>query len=247
MGHNIDIPWFVSRGYLVFIPDIYIKPAITSGKTVGQWGYNSVVAAAQYLSMLPYVDKKHMGLQGHSFGGMQTNYLVTHTHLFAAASEMAGISDMPNDYLALLLKNDNESEENEMILSEQGLLRFGATLWQRPEFYLRESAVLNADQVTTPILIVHNKMDDAVPWRQSVEFYMALRRLGKKSWLLQYDDETHSIDSKQNQMDYTIRLTQFFDYYLKGALPPKWMTEGVPAAMKGREMGYELDESGKIP
>jgi dipeptidyl aminopeptidase/acylaminoacyl peptidase len=248
MRANIDIAWFVSRGYLVFTPDIYIRTASISGKTIGQWAYNSVVAAAQYLTKLPYVDKKHIGIQGHSLGGQETNYLVTHTHLFAAAVEMAGVSDEVSSYLSLLRNIDNELEYKEDIyIKEAGQLRFGSTLWQRPDLYLRESAVLYANNVTTPLLIVHNKRDEAVSWRQAVELYMALRRLGKRVWLLQYDGEHHSIDSPLNSQDYTIRVTQFFDYYLKGTLPPKWMTEGIPAKMRGLNSGYELDSSGKVP
>ncbi len=91
---NINIPWFVSRGYLVFIPEILFKPANLSNKIAGEWTRNSVVGAAKYLSKLPYVDSHRMGIQGHSFGGEQTNYLLISTNIFAAASEMAGQMDM---------------------------------------------------------------------------------------------------------------------------------------------------------
>lgn len=248
MRANIDVAWFVSRGYLVVTPDIPIQSANFSGKTVGQWAYNSVVAAAKYLSKLPYVDKRHMGIQGHSLGGQETNYLITHTHLFAAASEMAGVSDEVSSYLNLLRNPDTELEYREdMYIKEAGQIRFGSTLWERKDFYLRESAVLSADHVTTPVLMVHNKRDESVSWRQAVELYMALRRLEKRVWLLQYDEEHHTIDELKNSLDYTIRVTQFFDYYLKEKLPPKWLTKGIPARKKGLETGYELDDAGKIP
>jgi hypothetical protein len=76
---------------------------------------------------------------------------------------------------------------------------------------------------------------------------MALRRLGRKVWLLQYDGEAHGVFDDRNARDYTLRLTQFFDYYLKGSVPPRWMTEGIPGSLKGVVTGYEPDESGKIP
>jgi len=248
MRSNIDVAWFVSRGYLVVTPDISIQPASLSGKTIGQWAYNSVIAAAQYVAKLPYVDKKHMGIQGHSLGGQETNYLVTHTHLFAAASEMAGVSDEVSSYLDLLRNPFDELEYMEdMYIKEAGQVRLGSTLWQKPSFYLEESAVLFADHVTTPLLMIHNKRDGSVSWRQGVELYMALRRLGKRVWLLQYDEEHHTIDHLKNSLDYTIRVTQFFDHYLRGVLPPKWMTEGIPASRKGIETGYELDKSSRIP
>jgi len=87
--------------------------------------------------------------------------------------------------------------------------------------------------------------DNQVQWRQGVELFLALRRLGKKVWMLQYDKETHSLFHSEYALDYTIRLNQFFDYYLKGTRPPLWMTKGVPAVLKGIKTGYELDENEK--
>jgi hypothetical protein len=88
---------------------------------------------------------------------------------------------------------------------------------------------------------MHNKRDGAVPWSQAVEFFTALRRHGKKVWMLQYDQGAHGVDGR-DAMDYTIRMTQFFDHYLKGQLAPRWMTVGIPASKKGLDLGYELDE-----
>lgn len=244
---DINIPWFVSRGYLVFTPDIHFEAGNSSGKTVGWWAYNAVVAAALYLGRLPYVDKRRMGLQGHSFGGLETNYLVTHSHLFAAAAEFAGPADMVS--LSLSLAPGLTTEDHVDIgqpSAEAGQWRIGATLWHRPELYLDQSAVLRADRVTTPLLMVHNKMDGAVPWRQGVEWYLALRRLGKRAWLLQYDNGYHS-NLDEEAKDYTLRLTQFFGYYLKGEPPPQWMTVGVPASRKAIDSGLGLDTSGRVP
>jgi dipeptidyl aminopeptidase/acylaminoacyl peptidase len=244
---NINIAWFVSKGYLVFTPDIYFSIANKKGgKTIGEAAYNSVISAAKYLARLPYVDSKRMGIQGHSFGGGETNYLVTHSTMFAAASEMAGGSDPISGYLTLAGTGPTENT-NKQNITETGYGRYGANPWERPDLYRRNSAVLNADKVTTPLLIVHNKQDGSVQWRQGVEFYMSLRRLGKKCWMLQYDEDEHSFSNMKDAMDYTIRLTQFFDYYLKGTRPPRWMTEGVPAKLKGVESGYELDGNDKIP
>jgi dienelactone hydrolase len=243
---NINIPWFVSQGYLVFTPDIHYKTASESGKTIGEWTYNSVVSAARYLAKLPYVDSRRMGIDGHSFGGGETNYLVAHTHIFAAAAEAAGNSDPISAYLTLIPLVGAIEFKQKQTNFEQYDERMGATPWQRPDLYRKESVVLDADRVTTPLLIMHNKRDGNIQWRQGVELYMALRRLGKKVWMLQYDDDGHVVRGK-DALDYTIRLTQFFDYYLKGELPPRWMTEGIPARLKGIDAGYELDHSGRIP
>jgi dipeptidyl aminopeptidase/acylaminoacyl peptidase len=227
---NINIPWFVSQGYLVFTPDIHY----TIGKT-GQSVYNTVVSAAQYLSKLPYVDGKKMAIQGHSFGGFETNYLVTHSHLFAAAAEVAGTSDFISSY-----------GTGKQYIAEFGQGRMGATPWQRPDIYIDNTPIFKADEVTTPLLIMHNKADFVVLWAQGIEFFLALHRLEKKVWMLQYDNGNHAVSGKEAE-DYTIRVNQFFDYYLKGTPPPKWMTVGVPARLKGIETGLELDTSGRQP
>ncbi|THU34739.1 S9 family peptidase [Niastella caeni] len=232
---SINIPWFVSHGYLVFRPDFHFSIASTSGKTNGMNAYNTIVSCARFLANKPWVDSSRMAINGHSFGGGITNYLITHTQIFAAAAEAAGVSDGISSYL-----DGNYGDRQEGTEIGQG--RRGTTPWQRPDLY--ETEVLRANQVTTPLLIMHNKADYAVPWIQGVEMFMALRRLGKKVWMLQYDDEGHVLSEKAAE-DYTLRLTQFFDHYLKGYFPPKWMTEGISARLKGIVTGYELDKNGK--
>jgi dienelactone hydrolase len=245
-NNEINIPWFVSRGYLVFTPDIHFSMANKSGKTNGDYTIDAIVSAAKYLSKMSWVDSTKMGIDGHSFGGFQTNYIITETDIFAAAAEAAGTSDIVSSYLSLTGPL-GKPKTDRMKLYEETQGRIGATLWQRPDLYIKSSPIFKAHQVHTPLLMMHNMGDPAVPWGNGLEFYLALRRLGKKVWMLQYDGEGHSLMNKKNQLDYTIRLTQFFDYYLKDALPPKWMIEGIPRKLKGIETGYELDYSGRKP
>lgn len=248
MSDNINIPWFVSRGYLVFTPDIHYSNASISGRTVGECAYNSIVSGARHLMKLPFVDGHRMAIQGHSFGGLETNFIVAHTKLFAAAMEAAGSSDPISAYLTLnYFTSPNEIEYfNKQTGIEMGHELYGANPWQRPDLYQRNSAVLHANKVSTPLLIMHNMSDNQVQWRQGVEMYMALRRLGKKVWMLQYDNGGHGVRGK-DALDYTLRVTQFFNYYLQNAFPPIWMTNGIPASRKGIELGYELDSTGKVP
>ncbi|MES2329925.1 MAG: prolyl oligopeptidase family serine peptidase [Bacteroidota bacterium] len=220
----MNIPWFVSNGYLVFTPDIYY----TIGET-GRSVYNSVVSAAKYLSKKPWVNAAKMGIQGHSFGGYETNYLVTHTNIFAAAMSASGKSDFVSEYGGVASYNGVSLQ----FFYENDQCRIGETIWQRPDLFIKNSPVFFADKVTTPLLMMNNKEDGIIPFAQGVEFFTALRRLGKKAWMLQYDGEGHGLSDKKNRTDYTIRMTQFFDHYLKGAPAPKWMLFGIPAKMKG--------------
>jgi len=226
----MNIPFFVSNGYVVFDPNIYYKVG-NPGESV----YNSVVSAARYLSKIPWVDSNRMGLQGISWGGYEVNYLITRTKIFAAAASTAGLSDLVSGYGGL---SDNGHSLKDKY--ENGQVRIGATLWQRPELYIKNSPIFKADRVQTPLLIMHNQEDGAVPWQQAVEWFTALRRLAKKVWLLQYDGEDHGLYQSKNKLDYSIRLSQFFDHYLKGVAAPRWMTDGIPARLKGIDLRLDL-------
>jgi dipeptidyl aminopeptidase/acylaminoacyl peptidase len=182
-----------------------------------------------------------MGIQGHSRGGYETNYIVTHTDMFAAAMSSSGFSNFVSIYGGV--RQNGTARQSGAELSFQ---RIGATLWQRPDLYIENSPIFRADKVTTPILMMNNKADGDIPFSQGIELFTALRRLGKKAWLLQYDEGRHMVFRKDAD-DLTVRMKQFFDHYLKGAPPPKWMTEGVPARLKGIDSGLELDTSGKQP
>lgn len=234
---DINIPWFVSRGYLVFTPDI----EFTIGNT-GQSIFNSVISSATYLSRFPYVDSRRLALNGHSFGGYETNYLVSHSKLFAAAVTASGVTDLVSSYLGLaggaIFKEVSRQNGYEI-----GQGRLGATLWQKPDLYIQNSPIIKADRIVSPLLIMHNKSDGLVPWSQAVELFTALRRLGKRAWMLQYDNSGHAV-VKNDAKDYTIRVEQFYNHYLRNAPVPIWMTQGIPARLKGVITGYDLDPAG---
>ncbi len=230
---TINIPYFVSNGYLVFDPNIYYKNG-----NPGESAYNSVVSAAKLLSKLPFVDSTKMAIQGQSWGGYQVAYLVTRTKMFAAAGAGAPVANMTSAYGGIRWG----SGISRQFQYEHSQTRIGATLWQRRDLYIKNSPLFSADKIVTPLLIMHNDKDGAVPWYQGIEFFTALRRLDKKVWLLQYNEEDHNLVERRNRKDLSIRLSQFFDHYLKGIPAPRWMTEGVPAIEKGIEWGTEVGE-----
>jgi dipeptidyl aminopeptidase/acylaminoacyl peptidase len=230
---TINIPLFVSNGYLVFVPDIHYK----KGKP-GESAYNSVVSAAKYFTKKPWVDSTKMAIQGQSWGGYQVAYLVTRTNMFAAAEAGAPVSNMTSAYGGIRWGTGI----NRQFQYEHTQSRIGYTLWQRPDLYIRNSPLFRADKVQTPLLITHNDADGSVPWYQGIEYFTALRRLGKKVWMLQYNGEDHNLVERRNRKDLSIRLSQYFDYFLKGAPAPHWLAEGVPATSKGVDWGTELEE-----
>jgi len=227
---DISIDWLVSHGYVVVTPDIYYK----MGKN-GLSALNAVLGVTNYLSRLPWVDAEHVGLHGESFGGFETNYIVTHTTRFAAAVSSSGICNLINSYGSVW---GNGISMQGYYQNRQG--RISTTLWETPDIYIGNSPIFRIDKVVTPVLIVANKNDGNVPFGEGLQLFLALRRLGKKAWMLQYDGETHGLTGKAF-VDFTMRSQQFFDHYLKGTPAPKWMTHGIPAKMKGIEDGMELD------
>jgi len=130
-----------------------------------------------------------------------------------------------------------------MFQYERTQSRIGATLWERPDLYLENSPIFRLDKVETPVLILHNDNDGHVPWYQGIEFFVAMRRLGKPAWLLNYNDEPHWPLKWHNRLDFNKRMFQFFEHYLKDAPTPRWMERGVPAIEKGIDQGFGLSKS----
>jgi dipeptidyl aminopeptidase/acylaminoacyl peptidase len=228
---RLNIPFFVSRGYLVFTPDI----SYTKGQP-GKDAYNYIVSGAQALSKKKWVDAKNIGIQGQSWGGYQVAYLVTATNMFKAAWAGAPVVNMFSAYGGIRWESGN----NRQFQYEKGQSRIGATPWDRPDLYIANSPFFHLKNVTTPLVIMSNDADGAVPWYQGIEFFTAMRRLNKKVWLLNYNGEAHNLVERRNRKDISIREQEYFDWMLKGAKPAKWLTEGVPAVRKGKDWGLEL-------
>lgn len=229
----INFPFYCSRGYCIFVPDIHYTPGIP-----GENAYDYICSGVEELcKKRPYIDKERIGIDGQSWGGYQTAWLVTRTNMFACAGSGAPVSNMTSAFGGIRW----ESGDSRQAQYECGQSRIGRNLWDAPELYIAASPVFHADRVHTPLLIMHNDADGAVPWYQGIEYFMALRRLGKPVWMLQYNSEAHNLKARKNRKDITHRLQEFFDYYLKdgGRGPmPLWMKEGIPMLRKGQELRY---------
>lgn len=243
-GCEIDIPTYVSNGYLIFVPDIFYEVGNPMQGT-----YNAVVSAADYISKLPFVNSRKLGLQGCSFGGLQTNYLITQTHLFTAACSASGIADLVSAYGGLDGSEGGKQYASKQIFFEgignQG--RMGGSLWNKRTAYIKNSPVFHADRVITPLLIMHGKKDERFSFYNELEFFMGLRRLGKKVWMLVYPQANHSLTVKNDIYDFSKRMMQFFNHYLMDRPAPMWMLDGVPASKRGIDSGLELDSTGRSP
>ncbi len=233
--HNFSFPvyddrphmsTYASNGYLVLQPDVRYE----IGKP-GSSALDCVTSAVRKVIELGYADPAHIGLQGHSWGGYQSSFIVTQTDIFAAVVTGAPPTDLTSFYGTLYRSSGNIQQG----ITEVGQVRMGAnvTPWSAHLLYESQSPVHNAPKIKTPFMILQGTADGSVDWGQGLEFYAAARRLGKQVILLSYPDEAHHLGKKENQKDFQVRMRQFFDHYLKGAPSPLWMTEGVPQVKKG--------------
>ena len=229
----INFSFYVSRGYVVFVPDI----PYTTGEP-GQSAANAILPGVESLVAQGFVDEEKIGMQGHSWGGYQTAYLVTQTDMFACAESGAPVSNMTSAYGGIRWG----SGMSRMFQYERTQSRIGEDLWAARDKYIQNSPVFYADKINTPLLILHNDKDGAVPWYQGIELFVALRRLEKPAWMLNYNGNPHWVMGQKNRRDFAIRMQQFFDHYLMDAPEPEWMALGVPAVNKGEELGLELLE-----
>jgi dipeptidyl aminopeptidase/acylaminoacyl peptidase len=220
---------YCSNGYVVFMPDIRYKSGYP-----GPSAYDCVVSGSEYIKTFGFVDKDNIGIQGQSWGGYQVAYLVTQTNIYKAAMAGAAVTNMTSAYGGIRW----ESGMSRMFQYEESQSRIGATLWEKPELYMQNSPLFYADKVTTPLLMMNNDNDGAVPWYQGIEFFSALRRLDKPVWMLNYNNDAHNLEKWPNRIDLSIRMKQFFDHYLKGEPMPEWMKNGIPALEKGKTLGY---------
>lgn len=218
-GTSINIAYYVSNGYLVLTPDI----VYTTGHP-GQSALKCVLPAIQAVVDKGFVDRDRIGIQGHSWGGYQTSYLLTQTNLFRAAEAGAPVANMISAYDGIRWGSGLPRQ----FQYEKTQSRIGGSIWEYPMRFIENSPIFMVDRVTTPLLILENDGDDAVPWYQGLELFLSLRRLGKEVYLWNYNGEAHGLRKRPTQKDYTVRMQQFFDHFLKGAPAPEWMEKGIP-------------------
>jgi dipeptidyl aminopeptidase/acylaminoacyl peptidase len=209
---------YTSNGYAVFNPDIVFElndPGLSSK--------DCILAGLDAAIETGVVDPERVGLHGHSWGGYQTAFLITQTDRFKAAVAGAPLTNMISMYSSIYW---NSGSANQPIFeSSQG--RFKGGYWDNLDAYARNSPVYYADKVTTPLILLHNDQDGAVDWNQGIEYFNTLRRLEKPVVMLQYVGENHGVRKPANRKDYSYRMLDFFNHYLKGEEAPKWWTDGI--------------------
>ena len=210
---------YTSNGYVLLMPDI----AYTVGQP-GQSALDAVLPAIDALVKQGGIDEQRIGIQGHSWGGYQIAWMLTRTKRFRAAEAGAPVGNMTSAYSGIRWGSGLPRQ----FQYEQGQSRIGPPLLNGLPLYIANSPVFHADKISTPLLILANDADDAVPWYQGIELFLALRRLEKEAYLFNYNGQLHNLRRRADQKDFAQRMLQFFDHFLKGLPAPAWMSEGIP-------------------
>jgi dipeptidyl aminopeptidase/acylaminoacyl peptidase len=226
-GRNVINPThYVSNGYLIFEPDIHYEIGYPGPSAV-----KSIVPGVQKLLERGYVDPKGLGLQGQSWGGYQTLFIITQSQMFSAAMAGAPVVNMFSAYGGIRWG----SGLARAFQYEKSQSRIGKSIWEAPNQYMENSPLFWLPRIQTPLFTMNNDADDAVPWYQGIELFVAMRRLGKEMYFIDYNNDVHNPASRANQKDIAMRMQQFFDNKLKGKAAPEWMVKGIPAKDKGRD------------
>jgi dipeptidyl aminopeptidase/acylaminoacyl peptidase len=225
-GTSVNPSYYVSNGYVLWMPDIEYGTGYP-----GRDALKCVLPGIQMLVREGYIDPKAIGIQGHSWGGYQVAYMITQTDIFAAVEAGAPVSNMTSAYDGIRWGSGMVRQ----FQYERTQSRQGGSLWEVPFRYIENSPLFWADKVQTPILMIHNDHDGAVPWYQGIEYIMALRRLEKEAYMFNYNGEDHGLRKRVNQIDWTHRMQEFFDHHLKDAPAPGWMKNGIKAWEKEEE------------
>ena len=217
---------YVQQGFFVFQPDIVYRlndPGVSA--------VECVVPAVEKVIETGMIDKDKIGLMGHSWGAYQTAFIITQTDMFSAAVAGAPLTDMISMYTEIYW---NSGSPNQKIFeTTQG--RFTKPYWEIMDKYIENSPMFQAININTPLLVAFGDKDGAVDWHQGIELYTTMRRMEKPYVMLVYEGENHSVRKKENTLDYTKKINEWFNYYLTGQDPANWIIDGIPYLEKKKK------------
>jgi len=199
-----------ARGFAVVKPSVSFEIGFP-----GEAWLKGVTAAANAVIQMGVADSARLGVQGQSYGGYATNLLITQTNRFKAAINVSGKVDIISFYTdspRLGVRNIHAAEKSQD--------RIGATLWQQPQKYVEHSAIMFADRIKTPLLLMTGGLDHNVPALNTREMYYALRRLGKPVVWVNYVNGGHGAPNT-TEADFTDFYQRMVDWYTKYLVPKK--------------------------
>lgn len=207
---------WAAQGYVVYI----IQPSGATGYGqefsalhVNDWGFivadEIVYGVKEFLAAHPFVDTKRVGCIGASYGGFITMLIQTRTNMFSAAVSHAGISSISSYW-----------GEGYYGYEYSAYAAANSYPWNRKDIFINQSALFNADKITTPLLLLHGSEDTNVPPGESTQLFTALKILGREVEYIQILDQNHHIMTYNKRKTWTRTIMAWFDRWLKNQ--PEW-------------------------
>ncbi len=215
-GFDLNISNFTTNGYFVFCPDIVYKI-----NEPGPSALRCVIAGLEAVFAKGLIDRKRVGLFGHSLGGYETSYIISQTDLFATAVSGAGTHDLLSFYFSMAWLW--QVPQSDRFIND--IMFFGSPYFEIPEIYKKNSPLNFVENINTPLLTITGDKDTNVNWEQSVEMFNTLRILGREHIMLIYPNEGHEFFDPLVQKDYNKKLMEWYGHYLKVEEKKKWMME----------------------
>ena len=175
----------------------------------GQEAEDVIAGVDAALARWPWIDGARMGIEGGSYGGQLTDWIITRTNRFKAAIPIAGISNLVSfNYMSYY--HDYLAVEFGRYPTEGALMD---TLWAR-------SALRYANRVKTPTLFVHGENDNDVPIAEDEQFYIALKDVGVETNMVRYPREGHGVRETQHVADLIERSMAWYDRWFAARVQP---------------------------
>lgn len=217
INHRPPYSLYLGSEYVMFFPDVKFYDG-----NPGKSAEAALIAGCDKLVEMGIADPEKIVMHGHSWSGYESAWIVTQTDYFAACVSGAPVSNMTSAYSGIRLGSGLARQ----FQYEKQQSRIGGNIIDSLDSYIRNSPIFFADKMNTPLLVMFGDIDEAVPWQQGIELYLAMRRFDKNCIFLQYEGEPHHPKKIHNQLDYSLRMKQFMDYYVFGGDMPKWMLDG---------------------
>jgi len=202
-GFHENMNLITAQGWFGFRPSVHLEEGYP-----GEAWLKAVPNAINKLIDRGLVDADKVGVYGQSYGGYAVNLLITQTDRFAAAANVSGKVNIIS-----FLGDSPKITTRNYAAAEVGQDRIGATLWEQPHKYINTSAVMFADRIETPLLMLTGEGDWNVPATNQREMYYALRRLGKEVVWVNYTNGGHGAGRSSSAADFVDHWQRMFDWF----------------------------------
>jgi dipeptidyl aminopeptidase/acylaminoacyl peptidase len=221
-GGRFPLNLWAAQGYIVYV----LQPSGATGfgqkfsaAHVNDWGFlvveEIIEGVTKLLQVHPFIDSKHVGCIGASYGGFITMLLLTKTNIFTSAVSHAGISSISSYW-----------GEGHWGYAYSAYAAANSFPWNRKDIYINQSPLFSADRISTPLLLLHGSQDTNVPPGESVQLFTALKLLGREVEYIRIEEQDHSISNYSKRILWTKSIMAWLDRWLKGE--PEWWDDLYP-------------------